>query len=885
MGQVTTQGLLLIAVLWAGVLQAYSPAASGDFIGALLSARARAGQEAEWRSLLVALEPDYPRQVDWLLQDAPEKPAAAWLAGRQADFPLALARKALDGLGASEPGLAGRLEALSSQQPLDERAALGLYQDACEKRRALRLARWVERKARILFVEGWNLNEGRCSHAFPSDYARRYKGTFPFCPGSKLWVLDLTDSFGRKRAILEDAGGIFRDPDLSFDGKRVLFSWRKSEKEDDFHLYEYDLDSGQTRQLTSGVGVADIEGCYLPNGDIVFNSTRCVIAVDCMGHPALNLYRCDKDGRFLRRLGFDQVGTSNPSVLNDGRVIFTRWEYNDRNPVFLQPLLQMNPDGTQQAEIYGGNSSWPTSLHQAHAIPGSCKILAVASGHHTWQAGLLTVVDRTRGDENGAGLEGVAPRRPFPKGRVDSFLSGSGLALFQYPWPVNENECFSAAATFGNKEDTVSPAGRKHLKLPHFGIYHVRFDGARELLAKTAGVSLSQPVLLAARVPPPVIPDRADYEQKKGAFFIQDVYVGEGLEGIARGTAKRLRVVELEYRADDVGTVDNVAWGNVVTPVSRNGSWDVKKVLGEAAIHEDGSVLFEVPVSTPVYFQILDDQGHMIQSMRSWVTLMPGERRSCTGCHEKQMSVPAPGAGLSIAMRQPAQKLTPFCDVQGGFSFTRHIQPILDRHCIRCHKGDRYGTRTEASPAATNAPPFSLLAHASPPYEGGRKWSDGYLGLVRPRPARPRGEKPLGDEKGDWVNPPNPSSEEAVEAPYKRGAARSRLTGLLCAKHKGVILSREELDKLACWIDLGVPFCGDYTEANAWSHAETQGYDGHLKKRAGQAEIEIDNIRKYVAAKTQGQAFALANFQVFDPGGPEARKRFEMKALDTLKVK
>jgi len=848
MGRVNTCGLLAVAVLWAGVLQAYSPSAPGDFIGALLSARARAGQDADWRSLLAALDPDYPRQVDWLLQDAPEKPAADWLAGKQADFPLALARKALDEMGESGRGLAGRMETLSRQQPLDERAAFGLYQDACEKRRALRLARWVERKARILFVEGWNLNEGRCSHAFPSDYARRYKGTFPFCPGSKLWVLDVTDSGVQKRALLEDSGGIFRDPDLSFDGKRVLFSWRKSEKEDDFHLYEHELDSGQTRQLTSGAGAADIEGCYLPNGDIVFNSTRCVIAVDCMGHPALNLYRCDKDGRFLRRLGFDQVGTGNPSLLNDGRVLFTRWEYNDRNPVFLQPLLQMNPDGTQQAEVYGGNSSWPTSLHQAHAIPGSCKILAVASGHHTWQAGLLTVVDRTRGDENGAGLEVVAPRRPFPKGRVDYFPGDKRLALFQYPWPLNDGECLSAAATFGSKEDTVSPADRKHLRLPHFGIYHVRFDGARELLAKTAGASLSQPVLLAARVPPPVIPDRADYGQKNGSLFIQDVYVGEGLEGVARGRAKRLRVVALDYRADDVGTVDNVAHGNVVTPVSRNGSWDVKAVLGEAVIHADGSVLFDVPASTPVYFQIMDDRGHMIQSMRSWVTLMPGERRSCTGCHEKQLGAPAPGAGLPAAMRQPPQTLKPFYDVRGGFSFSRHIQPLLDRHCIRCHKGDRYGTRPEDSPAATNAPPFSLLARASPPYEGGRKWSDGYLGLVRPRPAQPRGEKPLGDEKGDWVNPPNPSGEEAVEAPYKRGAARSRLTGLLCANHKGVILSREEHDTFACWIDLGVPFCGDYREANAWSAAEAKGYDEALAKRERLANLERKSVEDPVKA-------------------------------------
>ena len=128
--------------------------------------------------------------------------------------------------------------------------------------------------------------------------------------------------------------GVLRDPDVSYDGRRVLFAWKKSLDEDDYHLYEFDVATGRVRQLTSGLGFADYEGVYAPNGQIIFNSTRCVQTVDCWWTEVSNLYTCDGDGRYLRRLGFDQVHTNYPTVMPDGRILYTRWEYSDRGQMF-----------------------------------------------------------------------------------------------------------------------------------------------------------------------------------------------------------------------------------------------------------------------------------------------------------------------------------------------------------------------------------------------------------------------------------------------------------------------------------------------------------------------------------------------------------------------
>jgi len=260
-----------------------------------------------------------------------------------------------------------------------------LYVKACEKRRAQRLAALAKRARQIVFTKHYFLS-GVVHYAWTEHVTdEQYRERNPdYRMGASLNLLSVGEGGEVKvETLLDCPAGIIRDPNVSYDGKAILFAMRANDTNDDYHLYVIDLATRRVRQITFGLGASDIEPCWLPNGDIVFVSSRCIQNTDCWRQYVSNLYTCDSEGRYMRRLGYDQVHTNYPQTLEDGRVIYTRWEYNDRGQIFPQPLMVMNFDGTAQAEFYGGNSWFPTSILHAKNIPGTQKVIAIASGHHT----------------------------------------------------------------------------------------------------------------------------------------------------------------------------------------------------------------------------------------------------------------------------------------------------------------------------------------------------------------------------------------------------------------------------------------------------------------------------------------------------------------------
>ncbi len=618
-----------------------------------------------------------------------------------------------------------------------------------------------------------------------------------FEPGSALCLFDPANG---AQTLLEDKTGVIRDPDVSWDGKRILFAWKKSLNDDDYHLYEMDAATRQIRQLTSGTGVADYEGCYLPDGDIIFNSTRCVQTVDCFWTEVSNLYRCDKDGHRIRRLTFDQVHDNFPTITWDGRILYTRWEYNDRGQIYTQPLFQMNPDGTGQAGFYGVNSWFPTTILHARAIPGSQKVVAIATGHHSRQPGKLILIDPAKGREENEGVQLIAPARNTPAVKVDAY--GQDDELFAYPYPLSETEYLVS----------YNPDGKKNKK--NFGIYHVTIDGKKELLVSDSALPCNRPVPLVPRVAPTPRSSHVDYRRADGTCYVQDVYIGPGLKGVPRGTVKTLRVVALDFRAAGIGENGNGGPGGgalISTPVAiGNGAWDPKIILGDATVRADGSAFFRVPARTPVYFQLLNDKNQMVASMRSWATLQPGENAACVGCHETKNSTPI----VATANTGVPEMLRPFYGAPRGFSFQHQIQPILDRHCVGCHN-DKHK--------------FPLIADEIPDVRAKRRWSRAYLALTHADIGRRNAF--AGDPDHPVVNWISVQSAPPMLPPYSAGSAKSKLIAQLEAGHNRVRLSREEMDKLKAWIDLGVPYCADYRESNAWTDAERAEYNRYQAKR------------------------------------------------------
>jgi hypothetical protein len=729
--------------------------------------------------------------------------------------------------------------------------------------------------------------------------------------------------------LLKNNDGMVRDLDVSFDGKRILFS-QKENIYDDWGIYEMDIQNGTSRRISHDDGVADIQPCYLPDG-ILFHSTRCVTVVDCNESiDAVNIYRSDLDGKNIKRLTVDQVSSQFPSLLPDGRIIYTRWEYNDRGQIFPQALFTMYPDGSHQAAYYGNNSWYPTSLIQARGIPGSKKVLTIIAGHHTEPMGKLALINVGKGQEEGEGIQLVAPERKAEYKRVDKAEQDG--ELFQYPYPLSEKSYLVGYSLFGKS------------KSKHFGIYWMNKAGERELLAGDIKHVYRYPMPLAKRPMPRSFPSFVNHEKETGTFYVSNVYVGPGLKGVAPGTVKALRVIALDFRSSGIRTNTNKGVGGharVTTPVSVGGAWDTKTILGDAKVYEDGSCYFEVPAHTPVYFQAIDQNGASVQSMRSWSTLMPGEYFSCIGCHESKSTAPVNTVGQSMALKAGPSTLESFYDVDEGFSYIQEIQPILDKHCIKCHQGEsiretihlknsgapafglftgylanasvltcnyqlskanrltsveltwaskppnkwelsylKEGNWVKLSSSTVNCKdsiqlfnfpiietsrfkldvvpergenqlcnfrvfdennkevlwgspekPFSLMGTPVDEPISGRRWSESYLRLIGakfPESDRHTAFDAIPNELTNWISP---QSEPTMLLPYQTGSSQSKLISMLEKGHKKVNMSKQEMDKLRTWIDLAVPFCGTYDEANIWSDEEITWFKRQNEKR------------------------------------------------------
>ncbi len=535
-------------------------------------------------------------------------------------------------------------------------------------------------------------------------------------PGSKMTLVTLTrdgDQVVKKETRIENSSqGVMRDPCVSEDGTKMVFSWKKSAT-DDYHLYEYTFATKKTVQLTFGSGVADIEPVYTSNGNIVFSSTRDIQTVDCWHTDVSNLYMCSADGSNITRLGYDQVHTTYPTATSDGRILYTRWDYNDRSQMYVQALFQMFPDGTLQTEVFGNNASNPTTLLHTREIPGvSSKYVAIVSGHHTHQVGKLVTIDTTVDRNDKSALKYVWTDSATTA-LQSSYDNDTGYyydgRVFKYPVAISDDVFLVSTCKDGY-------SGRE----TPFNIELVYGRNQSQVIVEG---SSNYPASQVALVKTNEMFNRAslvNYNSNYGTYYVGNVYEGESMEGVAVGTVKYLRVVALEFRSSAIGATVGRGTGtsDPYSPIATgNGSWDVKKVLGIVDVYSDGSAMFTAPSETPLYFQLLDENGDMIQTMRSWSTLQPGEYFSCVGCHLDKNYAPSVQGGITEAMKAGVQEIRPdlwmeavesYSDQDAydastvqGFDYLEVVQPILDANCITCHS-DSAASYTKINASAMN---------------------------------------------------------------------------------------------------------------------------------------------------------------------------------------
>jgi len=629
-------------------------------------------------------------------------------------------------------------------------------------------------------------------------------------PGARLLVLDGLGPDGKLTQLMPQAPlhGSFWRPDVSFDGKKVLFCF-KPHNEKSFHLYEINADGTHLVQLTDGP-YDDLDPVYTPDGHIVFTSTRGHNYVRCM--PPTNspeLTRCDADGKNVYIISFSNEPDYTPSVMEDGRVVYTRWEYTDKPLWRAQKLWTTNPDGTQVLTFWGNQSVWPDVMKDARNIPGTRRVMFTGSAHHNWFAGSVGIIDPDKGFNFPDGLTKVTADVEWPEcgnGPTDPVESPDYHASGKYsayysPYPVSESD-FLVSAKRGDK----------------FLLYLMDLDGNRELVYEGVN-NIFHAMPLKPRVKPPVIADRVAWptmaereHPKPGVIFSNNVYQNAPEE--LRGKAKFLRIMQIDsktytywYKRPYIST------GPVVSAVQSEG---VKRIIGTVPVEEDGSVSFEAPAGAALHFQLLDENMRALQTMRSFIGVMPGESRGCLGCHESHSRSPKLGE-KSIALNKPPQTITPPPWSDNTVSYARYVRPVLDQYCAKCHEGNGEGRKTfdmteRPAPPTFSEPYLTLIGRPS--------WGAPYTPPEKPEP----GFGLAGVFMVEAFGQVDPKAYK-TPAPLTSLSYKSPLVELASSgKHHDVKVDPISLQRLITWVDAMCPYLGD-EEVRAIPDPEFQGVD------------------------------------------------------------
>ncbi len=498
--------------------------------------------------------------------------------------------------------------------------------------------------ARPVVGEHWYANFGY--YAASSD--KPYFGTNKlYRDGAKLYRLNLADK--RLATLLDDPQGGIRDPQVHYDGGRILFAYRKGGTEN-YHLYEINCDGSGLRQLTDGP-FDDIEPSYLPDGGIVFVSSRARRWVNCWTTPVAVLHRCDGDGRNIRDISSNNEHDNTPWPLPDGRILYTRWEYVDRSQVNYHHLWTANPDGTGQT-VYFGNLHPGVVMIDAKPIPGSEQVVASFSPGHgqTEHAGWIAVVDPRAG--------------PDAQRFARRITAGED---FRDPWALSEN-CFLAAQ--GGSIVMVDGSG---------SVLQLFTLPPRDI---KAGLLVHEPRPIVPRARERVIPPLANLSELTGRFILANVYEGRNMAGVKPGDITKLLVLETLPKP--------INFTGGMEPLSYGGTFTLERILGTVPVEADGSACFEAPALRSLFFVALDANDLAVKRMQSFTTLMPGETRGCVGCHEQRVKSPVgSGRNRPLATARTPSRIAPISDVSEVLDFPRDVQPILDRHCLACHDCDK----------------------------------------------------------------------------------------------------------------------------------------------------------------------------------------------------
>ncbi|MFH1716726.1 MAG: hypothetical protein ABIF19_05200 [Planctomycetota bacterium] len=617
----------------------------------------------------------------------------------------------------------------------------------------------------------------------------------PFGPNPKLTNLlaDAVVEKGRLEGRTLEPGG-FLSPELSYDGKTILFAYtqaRAYEKyrgkeayewgpEVSYHIFKVNSGGTGLIQLTDGAW-DDFDPCFLPNGRIVFNSERRGGYLRCGRHcPTYALHSMAPDGSDIIRFSYHETHEWHPSVTNDGMVVYTRWDYVDRDTNIAHHIWTCFPDGRDPRSFHGNypaqRETRPWMEMSIRAIPGSHKFVATAAAHHGNAFGSLVLIDqRPQDDGMMSQLTRLTPDVPLPEAEKH-IRPIEDCMVYGTAWPLSEDDYLCVYD--------------RHAKSQ--GIYWIDRFGNKELIYRDPSIPCVSPIPLRPRPVPPVIPSRtiqtADDMEKAGGVCPQEtitlvnVYDSD-FKWPQGAKVTRLRIIQVLPKTTPPPNEPRIGVADQT---------NARAVLGTVPVEADGSAHFEVPAGKMIYFQALDERGMAIQSMRSGTYVHPGEQMTCLGCHEPKGRTPKQSTMTPLALQRPPSKIETDVDGSNPFNYVRLVQPALDRNCVGCHRRE-------------NA--LDLTGEI----EGKHGWTRSYNNLA--------------DKYGFYFHVRNGSISTGVHGGSRTIAGKfgARASGLLKftdQQHYGVQLSDEDFHRLTLWLDCNSEFYGSYENTLAQARGE-----------------------------------------------------------------
>ncbi len=656
---------------------------------------------------------------------------------------------------------------------------------------------------RIPGRDHWYVTFGNYSGRQPEPVDRAWKDEdgliWGYGDGAMLVKMNIRT--GEPKILLRDLKGGIRDPQLHYDGKKILFSYRPGGSHE-YHLYEINVDGSGLKRLTDGE-YDDIEPTYCPDGSIVFCSSRCKRFVNCWHTPVAALYRCDGDGKNVRLLSSNNDHDNTPWMLHDGRVLYMRWEYVDRSQVHYHHLWTMNPDGSQQM-VYFGNQHAGIAMLDAKSIPGTDNIVSIFSPGH--------------GSPEHFGYVNVVS----PKKGPDDMGSARQLGKFRCKDPF----AFSEECMIVANNDALFVMNGKGETEPFFTLPK-RF--------KEHQLAVHEPRPIQSKPREAVAAPRGDLSKSTGYVILEDVYRGRSLEGLEKGKIKKLLVLKQLPKP--------INFSGGMEPLTIGGSFTMAEILGTVPVEEDGSAYAEIPALQSVFFVALDDNDMAVKRMHSFMTLQPGETMACVGCHEERTAAPHSSFGLLTALRRGPSRLQKIPETPAVFDFPRDIQPILDKHCVKCHDGGDDFVKNGKVDLSGDKTAMYTMAY----------WTMRTHDLVVDNRNRPMSNFPI----------------------YQIGSGASTLlTKYTTGGHYDVKITPHERDMLRLWIDTSATYPGTYASLRTGSHYAHLPLDGRCAE-CHQKEAK-DNKGKPIKRWEFGRPTSTTRGTSYNISNPE--KSFVLRA-------